>query len=174
MIPPPPRSTLFPYTTPFRSTVNAVPAVPAAPTASVTVQPTCAIPTATIVITAPVGAGFEYSLDGGIFQLSPAFAGVAPGTTHDVTARNTADNTCVSAATTLTVNAVPAVPAAITASVTVKPTCAIPTATMVITAPVGAGFEYSLDGGTFQLSPTFAGVSPGTTHDVTARNTADN
>ena len=49
-------------------TVNAVPAVPAAPTATVTIQPTCATPTGTIVITAPVGAGFEYSLDGGAFQ----------------------------------------------------------------------------------------------------------
>ena len=48
-------------------TVNAVPAAPAAPTASVTVQPTCAVPTGTIVITAPLGA-FEYSLDGGAFQ----------------------------------------------------------------------------------------------------------
>ena len=47
-------------------TVNAVPAAPAAPTASVTVQPTCAVPTGTIVITAPLGA-FEYSLDGGAF-----------------------------------------------------------------------------------------------------------
>src|SRR5258705_5068558 len=154
MIPPPPRSTLFPYTTPFRSTVNAVPAVPAAPTASVTVQPTCAIPTATIVITAPVGAGFEYSLDGGTFQLSPTFAGVSPGTTHDVTARNTADNTCVSAATTLTVNAVPAGPAAQTSRVTSQTTCAIPTATIMITAPVGPAFGHSLDGVTFQLSPT--------------------
>src|SRR4029077_4355775 len=145
-------------------TVNAVPAVPAAPTASVTIQPTCAIPTGTIVITAPVGAGFEYSLDGGTFQVSPTFAGVAPGA-HNVTARNATDNTCVSAATPLTVNAVPAVPAAPTASVTIEPTCAIPTGTIVITAPVGAGFEYSLDGGTFQVSPTFAGVAPGA-HNV--------
>ena len=35
---------------------------PAAPTASVTVQPTCAVPTGTIVVTAPTGAAFEYSL----------------------------------------------------------------------------------------------------------------
>ena len=60
-----------------------MPAAPAAPTASVTVQPTCAIPTGTIVITAPLGA-FEYSLDGGAFGAATTFTGVAPGA-HNVT-----------------------------------------------------------------------------------------
>ena len=87
-------------------TVNAVPAAPAAPTASVTVQPTCAVPTGTIVITAPLGA-FEYSLDGGAFQAAATFTGVAPGA-HNVTVSSTTDITCVSAPTPLTVNAVPA------------------------------------------------------------------
>ena len=144
-------------------TVNAVPAVPAAPTASVTIQPTCAIPTGTIVITAPVGAGFEYSLDGGTFQVPQQHLLASHQELHNVTARNATDNTCVSAATPLTVNAVPAVPAAPTATVTIQPTCAIPTGTIVITAPIGAGFEYSLDGGAFQASTTFTGVTPGAT-----------
>ena len=139
-----------------------MPAVPAAPTANVTMQPTCATPTGTIVITAPLGAGFEYSLDGGAFQASTTFTVVAPGA-HNVTAANATDNTCVSAATPLTVNAVPAVPAAPTATVTIQPTCATPTGTIVITAPVGAGFEYSLDGGAFQASTTFTVVAPGAT-----------
>src|SRR4029077_1071773 len=151
-------------------TVNPVPAVPVAPTASVTVQPTCAIPTGTIVITAPTGA-YEYSLDGGAFQASATFTLVAPGP-HNVTARSTTDNTCVSAPTPLTVNPVPAVPVAPTASVTVQPTCAIPTGTIVITAPTGA-YEYSLDGGAFQASATFTLVAPGP-HNVTARSTTDN
>ena len=71
---------------------------PAAPTASVTVQPTCAVPTGTIVITAPLGA-FEYSLDGGAFGAAATFTGVAPGA-HNVTVRSTTDITCVSAANT--------------------------------------------------------------------------
>ena len=139
-------------------TVNAVPATPAAPTASVTVQPTCATPTGTIVITAPLGA-FEYSLDGGAYGAATTFTGVAPGA-HNVTARSTTDITCVSAATPLTVNAVPATPAAPTASVTVQPTCATPTGTIVITAPLGA-FEYNLDGGAFIPAITFTGVAQG-------------
>src|SRR5207244_419645 len=140
--------------------------------ASGTIHPTYATPTGTIVITAPVGAGFDYSLDGGAIQFSLTFTLVARGV-HNVTARNTTDNSCVSLPTPLTVNAVPAVPAAPTASVTIQPTCATPTGTIVITAPVGAGFDYSLDGGAFQVSPTFTLVAPGT-HNVTARNTTDN
>ena len=151
-------------------TVNAVPAVPVAPTASVTIQPTCALPTGTIVVTAPTGA-YEYSLDGGAFQASATFSGVAPGV-HNVTDRSTTDNTCVSSATSLTVNAVPAVPVAPTASVTIQPTCALPTGTLVVTAPTGA-YEYSLDGGAFQASATFSGVAPGV-HNVTDRSTTDN
>src|SRR5437899_4257511 len=112
---------------------------------------------------APTGA-YEYSLDGGAFQASATFTGVAPGL-HNVTDRSTTDNTCVSSATPLTVNAVPAVPVAPTASVTIQPTCAIPTGTIVITAPTGA-YEYSLDGGAFQASATFTGVAPGL-HNVT-------
>src|SRR4029450_346919 len=148
--------------------VNAVPAVPAAPTAAVTTQPTCATPTGTIDISAPLGAGFVYSLDGGAFQASPTFTGVAPGA-HNLTAANAADQTCVSAQTPISVNAVPAVSAAPTAAVTTQPTCATPTGTIDISAPLGAGFVYSLDGGAFQASPTFTSVAPGA-HNLTAAN----
>ncbi len=149
-------------------TVNAAPTAPAAPTASVTVQPTCAVPTGTIVVTAPTGAGLQYSIDGTTYQASQTFNLVAPGT-YDVTVRNAAG--CVSAATSLTVNAAPTAPAAPTASVTVQPTCAVPTGTIVVTAPTGAGLQYSIDGSTYQASQTFNLVAPGT-YDVTVRNAA--
>src|SRR6185369_1015421 len=151
-------------------TVNTVPGPPVAPTASVTVQPTCTVPTGTIVVSAPTGVGFEYSIDGGAFQASATFTGVLPGN-HDITVRNTASPTCVSNPTTVTVNAVPTPPAAPTASVTVQPTCTVPTGTIVVSSPTGAAFEYSIDGGAFQASATFTGVLPGN-HDITVRNTA--
>src|SRR4029453_3272389 len=144
---------------------------PAAPTASVTVQPTCAVPTGTIEVTAPLGANFQYSLDGGVFQASTTFTGVTAGT-HNITLLNTVDPTCISAPATVIVNAVPTPPAAPTASVTVQPTCAVPTGTIVVSAPTGAGFEYSIDGGAFQASATFTNVTPGD-HDISVRNTAD-
>src|SRR5258707_15718009 len=192
MIRRPPRSTLFPYTTLFRSdggafqasatftgvapglhnvtdrsttdntcvssatplTVNAVPAVPVAPTASVTIQPTCAIPTGTIVITAPTGA-YENSIAHVSTPVTATFTIAAPGL-HNVTDRSTTDNTCVSSATPLTVNAVPAVPVAPTASVTVQQTCELPTRTIVIT-PLTRAYQHSLDGGAFHASATFTG-----------------
>src|SRR4029079_7648789 len=156
---------------PTAVTVNAVPTPPVAPTASVTVQPTCAVPTATIVVSAPTGAAFEYSLDGGAFQASATFTGVLPGG-HNVTVINTADPTCVSAPTPVTENAVPTPPVAPTAAVTVQPSCAVPTGTIVVSAPTGVGFEYSIDGGAFQASATFTNVAPGN-HNITVINTAD-
>ena len=151
-------------------TVNTAPSAPAAPTASVTVQPTCATPTGTIVVTAPTGAGLNYSIDGVTYtNTTGTFTGVAPGT-YDVTVRNAAG--CVSAATSLTVNTAPSAPAAPTASVTVQPTCATPTGTIVVTAPTGAGLNYSIDGVTYtNTTGTFTGVAPGT-YDVTVRNAA--
>src|SRR5207342_3133262 len=102
-------------------TVNTAPTAPAAPTASVTVQPTCALNTGTIVVTAPTGAGLTYSIDGTNYQAGTTFNGLVPGN-YDVTVKNAGG--CVSAATTLTVNTAPTAPAAPTATVTVQPTCA--------------------------------------------------
>ena len=59
---------------------------------------------------------------------------------------------------TVTVNPSAATP---TASV-VQPTCAVGTGTINVTSPLGAGNTYSLDGTTFQSSPSFPGKAPGT------------
>ena len=144
--------------TPTALTVNTVPAPPAAPTASVTVQPTCATPTGTIVITAPTGAGLTYSIDGINYQAGTTFTAVAPGP-YNVTVQ--AAGGCISTPTALTVNPVPTPPVAPTASVTVQPTCATPTGTIVVTAPIGAGLTYSIDGINYQAGTTFTAVAPG-------------
>lgn len=81
---------------------------PANPTASVTVQPTCATPTGTINVSAPVGAGITYSA-GGAFQASGTFSSLTPGT-YTVVSKDS--NGCESSGgTTLTVNSVPSAPA---------------------------------------------------------------
>jgi gliding motility-associated-like protein len=149
-------------------TVNNPPTAPAAPTASVTVQPTCTVPTGAIVITAPVGANLEYSINGSTFQSGTTFTGITPGT-YTLLVRNTSTG-CTSAGTSITVNNAPAAPAAPTASVTVQPTCTVPTGTVVITAPTGASLEYSINGTNYQGSTTFNGVAPGT-YNLTVRNT---
>jgi hypothetical protein len=75
----------------------------AAPTASVTAQPTCAVATGTITVTAPTGSDITYSI-GGAYQSSGTFSGVNPGP-YQVTAKNGAG--CISAATSVTVAAQP-------------------------------------------------------------------
>ncbi len=153
-------------------TIDPAPVAPATPTASVTVQPSCAVATGTIVITAPLGATLEYSIDGTVYQSGTSFVGLAPKT-YAVTVRNTTDPTCVSAATSLTVNSAPGAPAAPTASVTVQPTCSVGTGTIVVTAPIeGSGYSYSIDGGTTWLaSATFAGLVSGS-YNVIVKETA--
>jgi uncharacterized cupin superfamily protein len=146
--------------------VNAQPATPAAPTASVTAQPTCATATGTITVTAPTGTGVTYSI-GGTYQSGGTFNNVAAGT-YQVTAKNSAG--CISPATQVVVNARPATPAAPTASVTSQPTCTVATGTIVVTAPTGTGIEYSI-GGAYQSGGTFNNVAAGT-YQVTAKNSA--
>ena len=72
------------------------PSIPATPTASVTVQPTCVVQTGTIVISDPVGPTYEYQLDGGSFQAGATFSEVTVGD-HTVTARLEASPGCTSA-----------------------------------------------------------------------------
>jgi len=145
----------------------------AAPLASVTGQPTCLIPTGTIVVTDPAeGTGFNYSIDDGATWLSTAtFAGLIPGT-YNVTVQEIATG-CVSAPTVLTVDPAAGAPPAPVASVTVQPTCLVPTGTIVVTDPAeGTGFNYSIDNGATWLSTaTFAGLIPGT-YNVTVQEIA--
>jgi hypothetical protein len=41
--------------------------------ASIIEEPICLNSTGTITVTSPLGAGFEYNIDGGLFQSSPVF-----------------------------------------------------------------------------------------------------
>ncbi len=143
-------------------TVNAQPVTPAAPVVSVTAQPTCSVATGTIVVSSP--AGFTYSLNGGTYQTSNTFSGVAAGN-YTVTAKN---GSCVSAVSNIvTVNAQPVTPAAPVVSVTAQPSCSVATGTIVVSSPLG--FTYSLDGVTYQSGTTFTGVTAGT-YTVSAKS----
>ena len=82
-------------------TVNAL---PTAPTASVTTQPTCAVPTGTITISSPAeGTGFTYSINGTNYYPTAVFNTVAPSSIpYSVTVRNASG--CTSPGTAVTVN----------------------------------------------------------------------
>lgn len=78
---------------------------PTAPSASVTTQPTCAVPTGTITVSSPLpGAGISYSIDGSDYSnTSGVFINVAPSVTpYNVTIRNSSG--CTSTSTAVTVN----------------------------------------------------------------------
>jgi choice-of-anchor A domain-containing protein len=73
-------------------TVNEQPSLPA-----VTItQPTCNLPTGTIVISTPIGLNMTYSVDGVNYQSSKTFSGLAVGS-YQVTAKNM--NGCLSGTT---------------------------------------------------------------------------
>ncbi len=151
-------------------TVDPVPGAPAVPVASATVQPTCAAPTGTIVVTAPTGGTLEYSIDGVNFFATTTFTGLAPAD-YTVSVRDTNDTTCVSTGGSITIDAVPTPPATPTVASTVQPTCAVTSGTIEFTAQ--AGVEYSVDGTNFQVSEIFASLAPNT-YTLTVRSTTDN
>lgn len=149
--------------------INPQPSAPAAPTASTTIQPTCTVATGTIVVTAPIGA-YEYNIDGGTWQASVTFAGVTAGS-HSIRVRIATDPTCVSAPTSVTVNAQPSTPAAPTVGTITQPTCSTPTGSVDLSglpagnwtinpgAIGGTGATYTVSGlaaGTYNFTVTNA------------------
>src|SRR5262249_10978065 len=111
-----------------------------------------------------------YSLDGGAYQASATFNNVAAGN-HSVTVRSTTDNTCVSPQTPA--NLVATIPPAAPIVTTTDPTtCANPTGTITVTAPLGAGLSYSIDGVDYSnTTGIFNNVTPGT-YNATVQNAA--
>lgn len=79
---------------------------PTTPVASITAQPTCAAQ-GTIEISSPLGANYEYSLNGGTYQSSPVFPGLSAGN-YSATVRLAASPSCVSSpSSSLTINSTP-------------------------------------------------------------------
>lgn len=149
--------------------INAIPTAPLVPTVSNSIQPTCAIPTGTIVITPQ--QGMEFSVDGTNYQSATIFEFLAPND-YTLYVRNTADASCSAiSASTSRINAIPTAPTTATASSIVQPSCTIPSGTISIAAPQ-TGMEYSLDGISYQLPNVFAGLVPND-YTLYVRNTVD-
>jgi gliding motility-associated-like protein len=145
-------------------TLNAQPVTPAAPTLT-PVHPTCTSATGSIIITGV--AGLTYSFDSGPYNGTLTYNGLAAGSSHTVTAQNAAG--CISAISTITLNAQPATPALPTLSA-IQPTCTVATGTINITGI--AGLTYSFDSGPFNGTLTYGGIAAGSTHSVRAQNAA--
>ena len=123
--------------------INALPATPAAPIATVSVQPTCVLQTGTIDVSNPLGSNYTYSIDGVNYQANPQFTGLQPGNyTLTLTDGTTG---CVSIGTQLVVDAIPSLPAAPVVNIVDQPTCTNPFASVVIVSPIGANYSYSYE-----------------------------
>ena len=146
---------------------------PESPVASVTIQPTCTVPTGTIVITSPVeGSGYTYSNDDGTIWVSTTtYTGLKPGN-YSLKVKETATG-CVSPATGLTVNSAPGTPPAPSANITAQPNCTVSTGAIVVTSPIGAIYEYSSNGTTWQSTTTFNGLAANTTYTISVRSTVN-
>jgi len=129
------------------------------------VQPTCAVATGSITVTAPVGTGVQYSLDGGAYTSTATFGLLKPGT-YSVTAKSAEG--CISTPKSVVINAQPATPAA-PALALKQPACGETTGTITVTSPLG-DLMYSINGTDYQASPVFTGLLPGT-YTVTVKNT---
>ena len=140
--------------------------VPTAPAVTVT-QPTCALPTGTITVTSPLGAGLTYSIDGVDYTNTTGIFTTLIFGSYNVTIKN-ADG-CISTATAVSINNVNA-PVAPTATATQPATCTQPTGEITVTAPVGAGYSYSIDGVDYSnTTGLFTGLAAGS-YNVTVKN----
>ncbi|MFV8394025.1 gliding motility-associated C-terminal domain-containing protein [Flavobacterium sp. LB2P6] len=150
------------------TSINPIQAV-LVPTAVSVVQPTCAVPSGTIVITTQPGVA--YSLNGITYQASNTFVGLAPGN-YTLYVRNTTDISCLNTSTAaVTINAIPILPVVPIMSSVVQPTCSVTSGTIVIAAQ--SGVQYSLNGTIYQASNTFTGLAPNN-YVLYVRNIADN
>jgi len=82
-------------------TVNAIPTTPIV---SLT-QPTCAVETGTITVTAPTGTGMTYSINGSTYTNTTGIFTTVAAATYSVTAKSAAG--CISSPTSVTINVQP-------------------------------------------------------------------
>ena len=155
-----------PDANPLVAAVSVLPS-PVAPQLSL-VQPTCSTASGTITVTAPLLAGFLYSVDGISFaNASGVFSGLSAGT-YNVYIKS--PNGCVSASTQAVLNAQPLIPATPSLSV-VQPTCSNGAGKITVSSPRNAGYRFSLDGVDFSDSTgVFSNLLPGT-YNVSVRGT---
>lgn len=115
-------------------------------------QPTCINSFGTVSVTAPVGADFQYSYDGGIsYESGTSFTG-SPKTSYSVTARQISTG-CISSVQTGSFSPVPLITTGPIVDVTAA-NCNT-NGTVTVISPVSADFVYSNNGGGFQSTSAF-------------------
>ncbi len=114
-----------------------------------------------ITATASGSTGFTYQLNGGVFQATGTFTGLAAGA-YTVTAKDL-DGCLKSQSFTITLDPCFGKTITINPVITGNDKCSFtPTGTITINASGSTGFTYSLNGGTFQASNIFTGLAAAT------------
>jgi gliding motility-associated-like protein len=136
--------------------IDLMPANPATPSATVTVNPTCDNPDGTVVVTNPVGSEYQYTIAGKT-QTSVTFADLITGT-YSITVRN-AKTGCISIGSI----AVPAIPPSpvITSVSRVNPKCYGETYTITLSMTNTPSGNYTIryDGGQFNNVDILGGTA---------------
>ena len=135
------------------------------PTAPIvtTTQPGCTSPTGTITVTAITGS--TYSIDGVNYQASNIFSGLTPGN-YNIRLKNAGG--CVSPPTSVTINAASTGTPTLVYSI-IDPTCSNSTGGIVIQQPVGSNYEYNINGGAYQSTPSISNLTSGN-YTITVRD----
>lgn len=124
--------------------------------------------TGSITVSGTGGSGFTFNINGGAFQSSGTFSGLIAGS-YTVIAKNS--NGCTGSSVFTLTDPNPCLGITITVSGTVvNPTS--PGATngsITATATGGTGFTFNINGGTFQSSGLFSGLSEGN-YTIIAKN----
>ncbi len=146
--------------------INAAPVVPTAPITGTVTQPTCTTPTGSVDLSGlPASGSWTITASPGALTqtgsgTTATFTGLSAGTNYTFTVTN--DAGCTSTASgSVAINSVPGAPTAPTSGTVTQPTCAVPSGSFDVTAPLGAQYTYSIDGTTFQASTSFSGLAPG-------------
>jgi gliding motility-associated-like protein len=133
---------------------------PEVPVSSIVRLADCGNNTADIKVSAPLGAAYEYSLDGSDYQASVDFLGVNPGS-YTLRVRRAADTSCESSGNPFTIDPAAGAPETPTFGIERVASCDNNTADIKVSAPLGPEYVYSLDGTNYQASVDFLGVNPG-------------
>lgn len=120
---------------------------------AVVTQPTCTTATGTITVTTPLGA-YTYSIDGTYFQSSPIFSNVAVAN-YTVTVKNNIGCIKTTAASVIAPTGI-----SVPLFTTTQPSCSSTTGSIIVTAPIGSNYSYSIDGTNFQSATLFSTLIP--------------
>jgi len=138
--------------------INAAPVVPAVPVAQLT-PPDCAGNLGSLTIIPQPGTVYSYSLNGGPFTTDLVYNNLPSAQAYYVTVKNS--DGCTARSITYTMAPSPVMPIAAVTSLR-QPDCVTDKGHIIITAPVGTQYTYSIDGITFQPGRVFTNVDPDT------------